>query len=63
MFKKKEISETAIMGMAYQIRYLIDEKNVSDEALGHHLSNMLSNLGIRVDYVPTPRPWEMTKKR
>ena len=63
MFKKKEISETAIMGMVYQIRYLIDEKNVSDEALGHHLGNMLSDLGIRVDYVPTPKPWEMTRKK
>ena len=46
-----------------QIRYLIDEKNVSDEALGSHLADMLSDLGIRVDYVPTPKPWEMTRKK
>ena len=63
MFKKKEISETAIMGMVYQIRYLIDEKNVSDKALGSHLADMLSDLGIRVDYVPTPKQWEMTRKK
>lgn len=63
MFKKKEIPETAIMGMVPQIRYLIDEKNVSDKALGRHLADMLSDLGIRVDYVPAPKPWEMTRGR
>ena len=37
MFKKLKISETAIRGIIYQMRYLISEKNASDEMLVWHL--------------------------
>lgn len=34
MFKRiKAISKSSLEGIVYQIRYLADEKNVSDEAL------------------------------
>lgn len=61
MFKKLKLSETAIRGIIYQMRYLISEKNASDEMLVWHLKNILSDLGIKVDYIPEPPPWK--KKR
>lgn len=39
----KPISRTAIEGMVYQIRYLVNEKKVSDRTLTWHLQNMLSD--------------------
>lgn len=63
MFKRiKSISKTAIEGIVYQIRYLVNDKNISDEALTWHLRNILSDKGIPVDYVPFPKPWEWKKK-
>lgn len=66
MFKRiKPISKTVIEGMVYQIRYLINEKNVSDKALAWHLQNILSDRGIPVDCVDcveSPKPWEWTAK-
>ena len=59
MFKiRKPISRTAIEGMVYQIRYLVSEKKISDKALAWHLRNILSDKGLSVDYVETPKPWE-----
>ena len=58
MFKKKVLSETAIKGIVYQFRYLINDKKASDEELRWQLSNMLSNLGVKVDYIPEPPPWK-----
>jgi hypothetical protein len=58
----KPLSESAIKGMVYQIRYLVNEKQVSDEALAWHLKNILSDKGIPVDYIPSPKPWEWKKK-
>lgn len=57
MFKKKALSETAIKGIVYQFRYLINDKKASDEELSWQLSNMLLNLGVKVDYIPEPPPW------
>lgn len=62
MFKKKALSETAIKGIVYQFRYLINDKKASDEELSWQLSNMLSNLGIKVDYIPEPPPWRKKKE-
>lgn len=63
MFKKsKPISEASIEGMVYQIRYLTNEKKVSDKALVWHLQKILSDKGIPVDSVETPKPWEWTSK-
>lgn len=45
MFRKKALSETAIKGIVYQFRYLINDKKASDEELSWHLSKTLSNLG------------------
>lgn len=57
MFKRiKPISKTAMEGMIYQIRYLINEKNISDRTLVHRLSNILSDQGIPTEYIPTPPP-------
>lgn len=58
----KSISKSSLEGMVYQIRYLTNEKNVSDEALVWHLQRILSEKGIPVDYVPSPKPWEWKKK-
>lgn len=62
MFKKKALPETAIKGIVYQFRYLINDKKASDEELSWHLSNMLSNLGVKVDYIPEPPPWRKKKE-
>lgn len=63
MFKRlKPISKPSLEGMVHQIRYLTNEKNVSDEALVWHLQRILSEKGIPVDYVPSPKPWEWKKK-
>ena len=63
MFKRlKPISKTSLEGIVYQIRYLINEKHVSDDALAWHLKNMLSDKGIPVDYVPSPKPWDWVRK-
>ena len=62
MFKKKVLSETAIKGIVYQFRYLINDKKASDEELRWQLSNMLSNLGVKVDYIPEPSPWRKKKE-
>lgn len=63
MFKRiKTISKSSLEGMVYQIRYLTNEKNVTDEALVWHLQRILSEKGIPVDYVPSPKPWEWKKK-
>lgn len=62
MFKKKALSETAIKGIVYQFRYLINEKKASDEELSWHLKNMLSDLGFKVDYIPEPPPWKKKKE-
>lgn len=61
MFKKKALSETAIKGIVYQFRYLINDKKASDEELSWQLSNMLLNLGVKVDYIPEPPPWRKKK--
>lgn len=60
--KRKIISKTAINGMVYQIRYLVNEKKVSDKALAWHLQNILSDNGIPVESIDTPRPWEWSDK-
>lgn len=63
MFRKiKPISRSSLEGIVYQIRYLTDEKNVTDEALVWHLQKILSEKGIPVDYIPPPKPWEWKKK-
>lgn len=62
MFKKLKLSETAIKGIIYQMRYLISEKNASDEMLAWHLKNILSDLGVKVDYIPEPPPWKKKKE-
>lgn len=59
---KKALSETAIKGIVYQFRYLINDKKASDEELSWQLSNMLSNLGVKVDYIPEPPPWRKKKE-
>lgn len=57
MFKKlKPISKVSIEGMVYQIRYLINEKNASDNTLIYHLSNILSDYGIPTEFIPAPPP-------
>lgn len=58
MFKKNALSETAIRGIVYQFRYLINDKKASDEELSWHLSKTLSNLGVKVDYIPESPPWK-----
>lgn len=58
MFKKKALSETAIKGIVYQFRYLINDKKASDEELSWHLNKTLSDLGVKVDYIPEPPPWK-----
>ena len=35
---------------------------LTDEALAWHLKNILSDKGIPVDYIPSPKPWEWKKK-
>lgn len=63
MFKRiKPISKASLEGIVYQIRYLTDEKNVTDEALVWHLQRILSEKGIPVDYIPSPKPWEWKKR-
>ena len=63
MFKRlKPISKTSLEGIVYQIRYLINDKCVSDQALAWHLQKILSDKGIPVDNVPSPKPWEWKKK-
>lgn len=63
MFKRiKPISKSSLEGIVYQIRYLTTEKNVSDEALVWHLQRILSEKGIPVEYVPSPKPWEWKMK-
>jgi hypothetical protein len=62
MFKKKVLSKTAINSIVYQFRYLINDKKASDEELSWQLSNMLSNLGVKVDYIPEPPPWKKKKE-
>lgn len=62
MFRKKALSETAIKGIVYQFRYLINDKKANDEELSWQLSNMLSNLGVKVDYIPEPSPWRKKKE-
>lgn len=63
MFKIiKPISKTAIRGMTYQIKYLLDKKKVSDKALAWHLRNILSDYGIPVEPIDTPKPWEWSEK-
>lgn len=57
MFKRlKPISKTSLEGIVYQIRYLINDKCVSDQALAWHLQKILSDKGIPVDNVPSPKP-------
>lgn len=58
----KPISKSSLEGIVYQIRYLTTEKNVSDEALVWHLQRILSEKGIPVEYVPSPKPWEWKTK-
>ena len=58
----KPLSKSTIEGMVYQIRYLINEKHVSDDALAWHLKNMSSDKGIPVDYIPLPAPWDRKDK-
>ena len=63
MFKKiRPISKTSLEGIVYQIRYLVNDKNCSDQALDWHLQKILSDKGIQVDIIPTPKPWEWEKK-
>lgn len=62
MFKKKALSETAIKGIVYLFIYLINDKKASDEVLSWQLSIMLSNLGVKVDYIPEPSPWRKKKE-
>lgn len=62
MFKKKALSETAIEGIVYLFIYLINDKKASDEELSWQLSIMLSNLGVKVDYIPEPSPWRKKKE-
>ena len=57
----KLILRTAIEGMVYQIRYLVNEKKVSDRTLTWHLQNMLSDKGIPTERIPMPPPFD-TKK-
>lgn len=47
--------------MVYQIRYLVNEKKVSDRTLTWHLQNMLSDKGIPTERIPMPPPFD-TKK-
>ena len=60
--KRKSLSKTAIEGIAYQIKYLVSKKRVSDKALAWHLQNILSDKGIPVDPVEAPKPWEWSDK-
>lgn len=63
MYKRiNPISKSSLEGIVYQIRYLTNEKNVTNEALVWHLQRILSEKGIPVDYVPSPKPWEWKKK-
>ena len=63
MFKRiKPISKASLLGIVYHIRYLTGEKNVTDEALVWHLQRILSEKGIPVDYIPSPKPWEWKKR-
>lgn len=63
MFKRiKPISKASLEGIVCQIRYLTGEKNVTDEALVWHLQRILSEKGIPVDYIPSPKPWEWKKR-
>lgn len=55
MFNKiNRISKTSVEGMVYQIRYLINEKKVSDTELAWYIHNILSDKGIPVEYIPMP---------
>lgn len=57
----KPLSKSTVDGIVYQIRYLINEKNLSDKALAYRLRNILSDNGIPVsDDVKLPKPWEWT---
>ena len=57
----KPISRTAIEGMVYQIRYLVNEKKVSDRTLTWHLQNMLSDKDIQTKRNPIPPPYDTRK--
>lgn len=59
----KPISRTAIEGMVYQIRYLVNEKKVSDRTLTWHLQNMLSDKGIPTERIPMPPPHLILKNK
>lgn len=58
----KTITKTSIEGIVHQIRYLIDEKQVSDKALAWYLQNILLDKGVPVDNIPSPKPWEWKTK-
>lgn len=58
MFKKKKLSESALEGIIYQIRYLIKEKNASNKALVYRLSRMLSDYGVPTESMITPNDWD-----
>lgn len=63
MFKRiKEISKTDILGIVYQLKYLINEKHATDKALAWHLQNILIDRGIPVDEIELLKPWEWTKE-
>ncbi len=52
----KPLSEDHLRSMVYQIRYLTEQRKVSDEMLVYHLSKMLRQYGVRTDDVDMPRP-------
>lgn len=57
MFSRpKPLSEEHLRSMVYQIRYLTEQRKVSDEMLVYHLSKTLRMYGVRTDDVSMPRP-------
>lgn len=57
MFSRpKPLSEEHLRSMVYQIRYLTEQRKVSDEMLVYHLSKTLRMYGVRTDDVSMPCP-------
>lgn len=59
--KRKPISKNTLEGIIYQLRYLINEHNVSDRVLVYRLSNILEDNGIPTEFIGAPPPWLKSK--
>lgn len=54
MYNTKAISEFDLLGLAYQIKYLMSKKDMSDEEIASYIKEYLSDKGIPVEKCNTP---------